>query len=119
MNRLFTYLIVAAMVLGVATGWAVHEYCSPAAAKAVAGNLQIVTDVFLRLIRMIIAPLVFSTLVAGIAHMEDGSSIGRVGIKTLGWFVAASLVSLTVGLVMVHILKPGAGMHLTAPEVTG
>jgi len=67
---------------------------------------------------MIIAPLVFSTLVAGIAHMEDSASIGRVGIKTLGWFICASLVSLTIGLVMVHILQPGVGMHLTAPQTT-
>jgi Na+/H+-dicarboxylate symporter len=119
MNRTFTILIVSAMVLGVAVGWGVHEFTVPATAKAVAENLSIVTDVFLRLIRMIIAPLVFSTLVAGIAHMEDSASIGRVGIKTLGWFISASLVSLTIGLIMVHILKPGAGMHLTAPEVTG
>ena len=115
MNRLFTYFIVAAMVLGVAVGWAVHEYAAPATAKAVAGNLSIVTDVFLRLIRMIIAPLVFSTLVAGIAHMEDGASIGRVGAKTLGWFVAASLVSLTIGLVLVNIMQPGSGLHLAVP----
>ncbi|HEY3948685.1 dicarboxylate/amino acid:cation symporter [Phenylobacterium sp.] len=116
MNRLFNYLIVAAMVLGVATGWAVHEYAAPATAKAVAENLSIITDVFLRLIRMIIAPLVFATLVSGIAHMEDSASVGRVGIKTLGWFITASLVSLTIGLVMVNILQPGAGMHLAVPE---
>ena len=106
MNRLFTILIVAAMVLGVAVGWGVHEYASPAGAKAVASNLSIITDVFLRLIKMIIAPLVFSTLVAGIAHMENAASIGRVGIKTLGWFICASLVSLTIGLIMVHLIQP-------------
>ena len=114
MNRLFTTLIVAAMVLGVAIGWGVHEYMTPAGAKVVAGNLSIITDVFLRLIKMIIAPLVFSTLVAGIAHMEDASTIGRVGAKTLGWFVSASLVSLTIGLIMVHLLQPGVGMHMVA-----
>jgi Na+/H+-dicarboxylate symporter len=120
MNRLFTILIVAAMVLGVAVGWGVHEYATPAGAKAVAGNLSIITDVFLRLIKMIIAPLVFSTLVAGIAHMENASTIGRVGAKTLGWFICASLVSLTIGLVMVHIIQPGAGMHLVAePAAAG
>src|ERR1700748_3259140 len=94
MNRLFTILIVSAMVLGVAVGWAVNQYCSPAAAKSVADNLSIITEVFLRLIKMIIAPLVFSTLVAGIAHMEDAASVGRVGAKTMGWFVTASIVSL-------------------------
>ncbi|HXA39147.1 MAG TPA: dicarboxylate/amino acid:cation symporter [Phenylobacterium sp.] len=114
MNRLFSILIVVAMVLGVAVGWGVHEYAAPAAAKAVASNLSIVTDVFLRLIKMIIAPLVFSTLVAGIAHMENASTIGRVGAKTLGWFICASLVSLTIGLIMVHLIQPGVGMHLVA-----
>ena len=112
MNRLFTTFVVGAMVLGVLTGWAVHEWASPAQAKVVAENLSIVTDVFLRLIKMIIAPLVFSTLVAGIAHMEDSASIGRVGIKALGWFIAASIVSLTIGLVMVHLLQPGSGLSL-------
>jgi Na+/H+-dicarboxylate symporter len=117
MNRLFTILIIAAMVLGVAVGWGVHQYASPAEAKIVATNLSIITDVFLRLIKMIIAPLVFSTLVAGIAHMENASAIGRVGAKTLGWFICASLVSLTIGLIMVHLIQPGSGMHLI-PEPT-
>jgi len=118
MNRLFAYLVVAAMVLGVAVGWAVNQYASPAMAKEVAGNLSIITDVFLRLIKMIIAPLVFSTLVAGIAHMEDAASIGRVGVKTVGWFISASIVSLSIGLVMVHLLQPGGGMHLAVPPET-
>jgi Na+/H+-dicarboxylate symporter len=116
MNRLFTTFIVGAMVLGVAVGWAVNQYASPDQGKMVAENLSIITDVFLRLIKMIIAPLVFSTLVAGIAHMEDASTIGRVGAKTLGWFVSASIVSLIIGLIMVHILKPGVGMHLVVPD---
>ncbi|MGZ3377943.1 MAG: dicarboxylate/amino acid:cation symporter [Phenylobacterium sp.] len=118
MNRTFTILIVSAMVLGVAVGWGVNQYASPAGAKAVAENLSIVTEVFLRLIKMIIAPLVFATLVSGIAHMEDAASVGRVGAKTLGWFVSASIVSLIIGLIMVHILQPGSGMHLTVPQVT-
>jgi Na+/H+-dicarboxylate symporter len=116
MNRTFTILIVSAMVLGIAVGWGVNQYATPEQAKAVATNLSIVTDVFLRLIKMIIAPLVFSTLVSGIARMEDAKSIGRVGAKTLGWFISASLVSLTIGLIMVHIIQPGAGMHLAIPD---
>ena len=115
MNRLFTTFVVAAMVLGVAAGWAIHEWATPAQAKATAENLSIVTDVFLRLIKMIIAPLVFSTLVSGIAHMEGAGAIGRVGVKALGWFICASVVSLTIGLIMVHLLQPGAHLHLTAP----
>ena len=116
MNRLFAYLVVTAMVAGVAVGWAVNQYASPETAKAVAGNLSIVTDVFLRLIKMIIAPLVFSTLVAGIAHMEDSAAIGRVGVKAVGWFICASIVSLTIGLLMVHLLQPGSGLRLPIPD---
>ena len=116
MNRLFTYFIVGAMVLGILVGWAVNQALPAADAKVVADNLSIITDVFLRLIKMIIAPLVFATLVAGIAHMEDASTIGRVGAKTMGWFISASIVSLLIGLVMVHILQPGVGMNLALPE---
>jgi Na+/H+-dicarboxylate symporter len=116
MNRLFTTLIVSAMVLGVLVGWACNQYLSADQAKAVADNMSIVTDVFLRLIKMIIAPLVFSTLVSGIAHMEDGAAIGRVGAKALGWFITASIVSLTIGLIMVHLLHPGAGLALPNPD---
>jgi Na+/H+-dicarboxylate symporter len=65
---------------------------------------------------MIIAPLVFSTLVSGIAHMEDAGAVGRVGVKALGWFIGASIVSLTIGLLMVHLLQPGAGLRLAVPD---
>jgi Na+/H+-dicarboxylate symporter len=116
MNRRFTLFIVAAMVLGVAVGWALNQTLPAAEAKAAADNFSIVTDVFLRLIKMIIAPLVFSTLVAGIAHMEDAAAIGRVGVKTMGWFIGASLVSLTIGLIMVHLVQPGVGLALPSPE---
>ncbi|ODT84290.1 dicarboxylate/amino acid:cation symporter [Phenylobacterium sp. SCN 70-31] len=114
MNRLFTAFIVGAMVLGVLVGWGVNQGLSPEQAKSVAENLTIITDVFLRLIKMIIAPLVFSTLVAGIAHMEDAASIGRVGVKTMLWFISASIVSLMIGLFMVHLIQPGVGMNLVA-----
>jgi len=115
MNRLFTAFIVGAMVLGVAVGWILNQALPAEGAKAWAENLSIITDVFLRLIKMIIAPLVFSTLVAGIAHMEDAASIGRVGLKTMGWFISASIVSLTIGLLMVHWLHPGSGLALPDP----
>ncbi|MFZ3008166.1 MAG: dicarboxylate/amino acid:cation symporter [Phenylobacterium sp.] len=116
MNRLFTAFIVGAMVLGVAVGWGVNQYASPEDARTVASNLSIITDVFLRLIKMIIAPLVFATLVAGIAHMEDAATVGRVGAKALGWFITASIVSLTIGLIMSHLLHPGAGLALPNPD---
>ncbi len=118
MNKIFTAFIVGAMVLGVLVGWGVNHFLSPEQAKGVAENLTIITDVFLRLIKMIIAPLVFSTLVAGIAHMEDAASIGRVGIKTMGWFISASIVSLLIGLFMVHLIQPGVGMGLVQDPST-
>ena len=116
MNRLFTAFIVGAMILGVAVGWGVNQFATPEQAKEVASNLSIITDVFLRLIKMIIAPLVFATLVAGIAHMEDAATVGRVGAKAMGWFITASIVSLTIGLVMSHLLHPGAGLALPNPD---
>ena len=105
------------MIVGVLVGFLINTGLSPENAKAAAGNLSIITDIFLRLIKMIIAPLVFSTLVVGIAHMEDSAAIGRVGVKTLAWFMLASLVSLTLGLIMVHLLQPGSGLAgtLTLP----
>ncbi|HLZ83683.1 MAG TPA: dicarboxylate/amino acid:cation symporter [Caulobacteraceae bacterium] len=116
MPRRFALFVIAAMIGGVLTGFALNRtIVDPAELRQVADSLGIVTDIFLRLIRMIIAPLVFSTLVVGIAHMEDSAAIGRVGLKTLGWFVCASLVSLTIGLIMVHLLQPGVGLHLTTP----
>ena len=116
-KRGFTTFVLAAMLLGIAAGLALHQWMPPADAKSAADILSIVTDLFLRLIRMIIAPLVFSTLVVGIAHMEDASAIGRVGAKTLGWFVCASIASLTLGLIMVHLLKPGVGLSLPSATV--
>lgn len=115
MNRLFTALIVGAMVFGVLVGWLLNTTLPAAEAAAWASNLQIITDIFLRLIKMIIAPLVFTTLVAGIAHMGDATEVGRIGIKTIGWFIVASIFSLTLGLVMVHILQPGSGLNLALP----
>ena len=116
MNRLFTYFVVGSMILGVLVGWIINVGVPAESAKEIASNLTIITDVFLRLIKMIIAPLVFATLVAGIAHMEDAGAVGRIGVKTMGWFISASIVSLTIGLIMVHLLKPGSGLNLALPD---
>jgi Na+/H+-dicarboxylate symporter len=86
-------------------------------ATKVAGYISIVSDVFLRLIKMLIGPLVFSTLVVGIAHMGDAASVGRVFAKALGWFVTASLVSLVLGLVMANLLQPGHNLGLPLPDI--
>jgi Na+/H+-dicarboxylate symporter len=116
MNRIFTALIVASMVLGIAVGWICHVTLDADQAAQAGAWFKVVTDVFLRLIKMIIAPLVFSTLVAGIAHMGDAASVGRVGAKTMAWFITASVFSLLLGLVMVHLLQPGVGLDLPPPD---
>ena len=82
----------------------------------IAADVNLIAMLFLRLIKMIIAPLVFATLVGGIAHMGSGSKLGRVFAKTMGWFVSASFVSLLLGLVMVNLLQPGANFPGTLPD---
>jgi len=116
MKRGFTVAVLAAMLLGIAVGAVLHRaYPDPGQAGAIAGYFGLLTDVFLRLIRMIIAPLVFSTLVVGIAHMEDSAAVGRVGVKALAWFLTASVVSLMLGAGLVHLIRPGVGLSLAAP----
>src|SRR5258708_2786393 len=96
-----------------------HEVLpTPEMAKTTAGYISLFTDIFLRLIKMIIAPLVFSTLVVGIAHMGDTASIGRIGVKTMAWFITASLASLLLGLVMVNLLRPGEALNLPLPDAS-
>ena len=117
MGKKFTTLILIGMILGIVIGWACNvAFPDPKTAATVAGYISIITDVFLRLIKMIIAPLVFSTLVVGIAHMGDSASVGRIGCKTMVWFVGASLVSLVLGMIMVNILQPGVGLNLPLPD---
>ncbi|MBS0471339.1 MAG: dicarboxylate/amino acid:cation symporter [Proteobacteria bacterium] len=114
MNRTFAILLVAAMILGIAAGVAGHAWLTADQIKSMTDILGLVTTIFLRLIKMIIAPLVFSTLVVGIAHMEDAAAIGRAGARAIAWFVLASLVSLTLGLILVHLFQPGTGLALPA-----
>ncbi len=121
MRNRFTQLILGAMVLGIVTGFLLNANLDPDAAKTVAGYFSIITDLFLRLIKMIIAPLVLTTLIVGIAHMGDSGSgdspsLGRVTARTLGWFVCASSVSLLLGLFMVNLLQPGVGLNLPLPD---
>lgn len=116
MNKL-TVAILIAMMLGILTGQGYRMFAADQAADF-AKNITILTDIFLRLIKMIIAPLVFTTLVVGIAKMGDTRTVGRIGAKTLGWFMLASLLSLSLGLVMVTLLQPGVGLSLSLPDDT-
>jgi len=110
--------ILIAMVLGIVIGYMIFtNFPDKKTAGQVAGYISIMSDVFLRLIKMIIAPLVFSTLVVGIAHMGDAASVGRVFGKALGWFVTASLVSLVLGLILANLLQPGSNLGLPLPDI--
>ena len=110
--------ILIAMVLGIVVGYMIFVgFPDKKAAAQIAGYVSIVSDVFLRLIKMLIGPLVFSTLVVGIAHMGDAASVGRVFGKALGWFVTASLVSLILGLIMANLLQPGLNLGLPLPDI--
>jgi Na+/H+-dicarboxylate symporter len=115
MSSRFTQFILIAMVLGIVVGALVFNLLPDNRAE-IASSVNLIAMLFLRLIKMIIAPLVFATLVGGIAHMGSGSKLGRVFAKTLGWFVSASFISLLLGLVMVNLLQPGANFPGTLPE---
>lgn len=113
-RRNFTLIVLIAMGLGVALGWWLHAF-RPNDVETLSPYFTVVTTVFLRLIGMVIAPLVLTTLIAGIAHMGGGGALGRVGVRTIGWFILASIMSLLLGLAIVHILQPGVGSGLTLP----
>jgi Na+/H+-dicarboxylate symporter len=117
-NKLTLYIIIA-MIAGAILGYIIHENAPAATIEAFSKNIKLLTTIFLRLIQMIIAPLVFTTLVVGIAKLGDIKTVGRVGGKALLWFVTASLVSLLIGLVLVNLLKPGEGIILSNGDTSG
>jgi len=117
-NKLTIYILIA-MVLGVVLGYIVHENSSASFIGSFSVNMNLLTTIFLRLVQMIIAPLVFSTLVVGIAKLGDLKTVGRIGGKALLWFVSASLVSLFIGLVLVNYFKPGSSINLSLADVSG
>lgn len=112
-NKLFIAIIIA-LIVGVVMGGVVHlQY--PDSSEGFSKNIKLLGTIFIRLVQMIIAPLVFTTLVVGIAKMSDIKMIGRVGTKAMLWFITASLVSLMIGLVFVNWLEPGLVMQLDKP----
>ena len=111
-----TRWIMISMILGVAVGYLCHRLAPDSnATKAIAANFAVVSQIFLRLIKMIIAPLVFATLTSGIASMGNAKEIGRIGARAVGWFIAASLIALSIGLVFVNLAHPGANLNLPLP----
>jgi Na+/H+-dicarboxylate symporter len=116
MTRRLTIWILAGLFLGIATGTALHHgfAAGDATLAEIADMLKLLPDVFLHLIKMIIAPLVFATLVTGIAGMGDSSALGRIGGRALAWFITASLISIAVGLLLVNLFQPGVGLQFKA-----
>jgi Na+/H+-dicarboxylate symporter len=120
-----TVQIVIAMLLGAFLGIYIHNNYDVAFAKEFSDKIKILATIFIRLVQMLIALLVFSTLVPGIAKLGDVKTVGRVGAKALGWFFSASFISLLIGMFWVNVLQPGVGLNLsnidlsTANEVTG
>ncbi|WP_345254611.1 dicarboxylate/amino acid:cation symporter [Flaviaesturariibacter amylovorans] len=106
-SRLTLYIILA-MILGIATGALVHYQAGAGFKTSFATNVKLLSTIFIRLVQMIIAPLVFSTLVVGIAKLGDLKAVGRVGGKAILWFITASLASLLLGMVLVNYFEPGA-----------
>lgn len=117
MKIALTARILVGMLLGIATGYACHVMLPVSEASHVGGYFSLIAELFLRLIKMIIAPLVFCTLVVGIAKIGDVRSAGRIGLRSLGWFLGASFVSLVIGTLMANWLRPGSALGLPLPAV--
>src|SRR5215217_3432727 len=117
-NRLTLFIIIA-MVLGAGVGYLVFINGSPEFKTDFSKNIKLLSNIFIRLVQMIIAPLVFTTLVVGIAKLGDLKTVGRVGGKAILWFITASLVSLLLGLVLVNFFKPGQYIDLSQKDVEG
>ncbi|WP_397391431.1 dicarboxylate/amino acid:cation symporter [Polynucleobacter sp.] len=116
-SKKLTNFIFFALLLGVAVGYLVNANGSDSGfAAKYASYAAILTDIFMRLIKMIIAPLVFSTLVVGMARMGGAAEIGRVGFKTFGWFILMSTLSLLMGLLLVNFFQPGVASGLVLPD---
>ena len=126
MDRRLTLYILIGMVLGVVAGWLVFTFVPkgeitvwPFGVEADLKDLYLnsfglLSSIFLNLIKMLVAPLILSTIVVGIAHMGDSSALGRIGFRAISWFIVASLISIGLGLLMVNFFQPGVGVDVSA-----
>lgn len=120
MKNKLTYWILGGLVLGIIAGTLINK--AYGADKDIISSfvkyISIGSMIFLRLVKLIIGPLVLSTLVVGVANIGDAKTVGRMGAKTIGWFIFASLMSLTLGLVLVNVLKPGLAFTSQLPQTS-
>lgn len=114
-NRLTLFILIA-MIAGAALGYFVHEKSSSEFIGKFSNNIKLLTTIFLRLVQMIIAPLVFSTLVVGISKLGNLKTVGRIGGKAMLWFVSASLISLLIGMALVNYFHPGTAISLSEAD---
>ncbi len=122
-NRQTLYVVIG-LVLGIVVGELLNlsfarqgDIQASTQLESIVTVFSVLTDIFLRLVKMIIAPLVISTLVVGMAKMGDTHTVGRIGIKALLWFFSASLLSLLLGMLLVNILSPGSSLHIPLPAI--
>ena len=101
-SRLTTFIFLA-LFAGILFGWLAPDW---------AAKMQPLADVFLKMIKMIIAPLIFATLVVGIAGHGDVKNLGKIGLKAIIYFEIATTLALAIGLIMANILKPGSGFNI-------
>jgi Na+/H+-dicarboxylate symporter len=128
MDRRLTYYILIGMVLGVVAGWLVFTFIPKGEVTiwpfGIEGDLKelylktfgLLSSIFLNLIKMLVAPLILSTIVVGIAHMGDSAALGRIGFRAIAWFITASLISIGLGLVMVNLFQPGVGIDISGAD---
>ncbi len=121
MAKKLTTFIMLGMILGIIAGYALNQSYAAGDAQllAIADYLKLLPDIFLKLIKMIIAPLMLSTIITGIAGMGENSALGRIGGKAIGWFLTASLISLGLGMVLVNLFQPGLGLEMKAAASVG
>ena len=136
-NKLVTAILIA-LILGILTGYLYNKYYTDlensllnstdsSAVKSILHNdfkqikenvafqFSILSEIFLRLIKMIIAPLVLSVLISGVGKIENISTLGRIGIKTMVYFYVMTFIALLLGLLSVNLFQPGTKMHLEIP----
>jgi Na+/H+-dicarboxylate symporter len=119
MDRRLTAYILLGMLLGLVTGFVIHAAFPADTIATVVPWFKLLTDIFLNLIKMIVAPLVLATIVVGIVNMGDSAALGRIGLRALTWFIGASLISISLGLVLVNLFKPGVGQSLQVAASVG
>ncbi len=124
MDRRLTAWILIGMIMGIVVGAAFfysakYGLIEPTFVKETLSPwLKLLSDIFLHLIKLLVAPLILSTIVVGIAHMGDSSALGRIGFRAISWFIIASLISISLGLLMVNLFQPGVGVDVTGASAT-